>query len=156
MRSVLNALPDKIKTFHLIVADFAFRVPEDLNLLPEQVIEKLRASGSQQVEQELEKEWRVAQTPTWLDFSKREGHPTLRYASHSEIFHLPTYDRDGQTMELGEHEWREQQWREKALPSFNSMSIESRVGWLHGLTDVTLSLNDDFFLLKPHAVSRLS
>lgn len=136
MRSVLAALPGKIDTFHLITADFPVK-PEDAHLVGDHSLDGFR----------------LAQAPTWLDYSKRdEGSPALRYAAHSEIFHLPTYDRNGKTEQLGEHEWRNEQWRAKAVPSFNSMAIESRIGWLHGLTDVSLSLNDDFFLLKPHAV----
>ena len=140
MRSVLQAMGSKVKAFHLITADFPFE-EEDVAILP---------PGFEDVDHTA---WRVAQAPVWLDYSKREGKPALRYTSHSEIYHLPTFDRNGKTEELGEHEWREKQWRDKALPSFNSMSIESRVGWVQGLTDVALSLNDDFFLLRPHAVS---
>jgi len=139
--------------------------------MPQQMLTKLQGAEhggiSSELASVLEREWRIAQTPTWLDFSKRDPsssdhphhssrtgqhYPLLRYATHSELFHLPTYDRNGKTEELGEHEWKQQQWRKKALPSFNSMSIESRIGWLHGLSDVTLALNDDFFLLRPHAV----
>jgi len=29
----------------------------------------------------------------------------------------------------------EQEWRELALPTFNSFAIESRVGWVKGLSD---------------------
>lgn len=102
--------------------------------------------------------WRVAQAPVWLDYSKldpasrdhpyylkdsssktvghrkgKHSYPNLRYAGHSEIFHLPTLDRDGRTEALGEREWREKEWKKEALPSFNSMAIESRIGWLPGL-----------------------
>jgi 3-O-alpha-D-mannopyranosyl-alpha-D-mannopyranose xylosylphosphotransferase len=102
--------------------------------------------------------WRVAQAPSWLNYSKldpasrshpyylkdpsssaaghrkgKHSYPNLRYAGHSEIFHLPTLDRDGKTEELGEREWREKEWKKQALPSFNSMAIETRIGWLPGL-----------------------
>jgi 3-O-alpha-D-mannopyranosyl-alpha-D-mannopyranose xylosylphosphotransferase len=105
--------------------------------------------------------WRVAQAPSWLDYSKldpasrdhpyylkdsssntvghrkgKHSYPNLRYAGHSEIFHLPTLDRDGKTEELGEREWREKEWKKEALPSFNSMAIESRIGWLPGLVRI--------------------
>ncbi|OCF33813.1 hypothetical protein I316_04525 [Kwoniella heveanensis BCC8398] len=213
MRSVLDALPGHLRTFHLILADYPFDVPADLRLLPESIVAQLEASLASEprrrhsrdlpgdddgleefnitmrskesvspaLASHLASEWRVAQTPTWLDFSRRDKsspshpfhpfsanqnlqnqgklhraemrYPSLRYGAHSEIFHLPSMDRDGLTEELGEREWKEQEWRKKALPSFNSMAIESRVGWLPGLADVTLSLNDDFFLLRPHAVS---
>jgi len=162
MRSVIDSLPGKIRTCHLIVADFPFE-EEDLHLMPAEMLDKLDELTKPPVTH-LTEQWRVAQTPTWLDFSRRDpaapshpyhsqSYPDLRYAGHSEIFHLPTMDRNAFTEELGEREWKEREWRKQALPSFNSMAIESRVGWLHGLADVTLSLNDDFFLLKPHAVS---
>lgn len=216
MRSVLAALGGHIKTIHLIVYDYAFNVTRDLSLLPESTIEilekKVNARGaapdqsgdskvSPALAHHLESHWRVAQTPTWLDFSRldpsspyhpfyllnqthedeqrqttHEGeqprtsedqqrlsndttppaplHPRFRYATHSEIFHLPTIERDAMTMEAGEREWREMEWRKNALPTYNSMSIESRVGWLPGLADVSLALNDDFFILRPHAVGK--
>ena len=211
MRSVLDALPGHLRTFHLITADYPFSLTEDIPLIPHTVkkflevslsARTLRAgdrtqgkkklsiavpddprekgsenpnvteldsmqrsvlSVSSRLASHLSKEWRVAQTPTWLDFARRNpaspGHPyhpstpqqqlvhgrrsrltaaeanypTFRYATHSEIFHLPSNDRDGVTEELGEREWKTRDWREKALPSFNSMAIESRVGWLPGL-----------------------
>ncbi|KAL1407040.1 Xanthine phosphoribosyltransferase 1 [Vanrija albida] len=203
MRSVMAALGGHIKTIHLIVYDYAFNVTRDLSLLPEATIELLekkvnrRGSAAAQsttgsdgrrvsaaLAQHLESRWRVAQTPTWLDFSRLDPsspthpfspangphvddgqspsngtksptplQPMFRYATHSEIFHLPTIERDAMTMEPGEKEWREKQWRKNALPTYNSMSIESRVGWLPGLADVALALNDDFFILRPHAVA---
>ncbi|WWC86667.1 uncharacterized protein L201_001544 [Kwoniella dendrophila CBS 6074] len=212
MRSVLDALPGHLSTFHLILADYPFDSDTDVDLIPAAIIpdleklvsphghrppinsnqlrnERIARNGSERslnsissaLSTHLTDTWRVVQTPTWLDFSRRDktspshpyhpfssnqhknensklsraesNYPILRYASHSEIFHLPTMDRDGLTEALGEQEWREREYRKKALPSFNSMAIESRVGWLPGLADVTLSLNDDFFLLRPHAVS---
>ena len=110
--------------------------------------------------------WRIAQSPAWLDYSKFDPqssdhplhssttssaherlsstavalYPTFRYATHSEIFHLPTTDRTGNSEALGEREWKEENWRKQALPSFNSFSIESRVGWLHGLVSSVLEI----------------
>ena len=117
----------------------------------------------------LSSHWRVAQVPTWLNFARRDpaspshpyhpaslrhssgnrhgvlrpveaNFPVLRYATHSEVFHLPTMERDGMTGKLGEREWRQRNWQDKALPSFNSMAIESRVGWLPGLVSLLLLL----------------
>lgn len=130
----------------------------------------------------LDSAWRVAQMPTWLDFDRIDladpkhpwhhlysdpllpkkplashlhatTHPSLRYAIHSEIFHLPTHKKDKASQALGAAEWREHAWQEKALPTYNSMAIESRIGWLWGLADVSLSFNDDFFMLKKHSVA---
>lgn len=86
------------------------------------------------------------------------SHPSLRYAGHSEIFHLPSQrGPKGIAAEpLGRAAWREKAWKGKALPTFNSMAIESRIGWLPGLAETSLACNDDFFLLAPHAVSDVS
>lgn len=130
---------------------------------------------SEGLAQRLSSHWRVVQTPTWLDFSKldsaspdrpagnessfdsdededKPARPNFRYAAHSEIFHLPTKE-GADIAHIGEAEWKEAEWRKKALPTYNSMAIESRLGWLPGLGDVSLALNDDFFMLRPHSVS---
>ena len=197
MRSVLAALPGKIRSFNLISADYPFDLTEDLALMEPSTLAKLEAevertahqhktasgrdrdkiphydakhpSGltiSDELAQHLETQWRVAQTPTWLDFSRRRpshpsrvndsavellteeqglssetdsngtevNYPALRYAVHSEVFHLPTgLDEKGKRKMLGESEWKEDQWRAKALPSFNSMSIEAKIGFVPGL-----------------------
>jgi 3-O-alpha-D-mannopyranosyl-alpha-D-mannopyranose xylosylphosphotransferase len=116
----------------------------------------------------LESAWRVVQTPTWIAFDRIDlsspdhplhrlhvsrtrprkapssnlqvtSHPSLRYAAHSEIFHLPSRPaKKGLAAEpLGVAQWKEEQWIEKALPTFNSMAIESRIGWLPGLAEVS-------------------
>lgn len=190
MRSVLDALPGHLRTFHLILADYPFNYPEDLELVPSSIIPDLEVAASKSkgrrhprelpgapaslanltervtpesispaLASHLQSEWRILQTPTWLDFSRRDpsdpshpfhpysvskageirqhyaeaSYPTLRYASHWEVFHIPSVDRDGRQELMGEREWRENEWKKKALPSFNSMAIESRIGWLPGL-----------------------
>lgn len=152
MRSVLDSLPGRIRTVHLITADFAFE-EDDMGLIPDQLLPILNTTYGAQGEElslALRKEWRILQSPTWLNYSQRDpqdpdhpyhklklglssSYPVFRYAGHSEVFHLPTNDRNGNMEALGEREWKEAQWRGKALPSFNSMAIESRIGWLHGL-----------------------
>lgn len=195
MRSVAENLKGHVRTIHLILYDYAFNSTlGDLGLVPQSTIDVLEGTVkqgpvygrrdkvlefdgrkvSERVLDHLNSEWRIVQTPTWLDFSRRDTrspqhpvhpatgsetalehahlqvpYPMLRYAGHSEIFHLPSMDA---TM-LGEKEWREREWRHKALPTYNSMAIESRISWLPGLADVSLALNDDFFMMRPHAVS---
>lgn len=135
--------------------------------------EKNETGISQGVEQHLEETWRVVQTPSWLKFSainastrSREGDaegpattnndPNFRYAGHSEIFQLPTSQYAGQTDEeeqnLGETEWKRKDWKAKALPTYNSMAIEGRIGWIPGLADVSVAMNDDFFMLQELSV----
>ncbi|BEJ13631.1 hypothetical protein CspHIS471_0308050 [Cutaneotrichosporon sp. HIS471] len=119
----------------LTVYDFAFDAAQDAARMPSSL-----PSSS------LRDSLRVAQTPTWLDFSRlnsTEG-PNLQYAVHSEIFHLPT---------AGASNEAESEWRTKALPSYNSMAIESRLAWLPGIAETSIALNDDFFILRPHSVA---
>lgn len=240
MRSVLQNLPGRLRTFHLITADTAFDVEKDLGLLPHQAIRELeqaaekeyhllpsegrrlgdqgmnlrnkrtvksafsleaRAGGripdnaahqpstpdpivSDRLKMWLNSTWRIAQAPKWLAYDMIDlsspkhplhalyinpttakpaeaahlyfnSHPSLKYAGHSEIFHLPSRPplAGASPTSLRDHKQEEKKWRQGALPNFNSMAIESRIGFLWGLGDVSLSFNDDFFILKPHAVS---
>lgn len=243
MRSVLQNLPGRLRTFHLITSDTPFNSDEDLGLLPHRAIKELeeavdkefkpspeekrrlleagidlgnkhpvrsafslrarKAAGavmpdhyihaqsepdlpvlSDKLKVWLNSTWRVAQTPAWLSFDMIDlsspkhplhhlyinpteskpadaahlyfnSHPSLKYAVHSEIFHLPSRLGSGKNAaaDLEKHLLREKEWRQNALPNFNSMAIESRIGFLWGLGDVSLSFNDDFFILRPHAVS---
>lgn len=150
MRSVLKAFQGHVRTFHLVLYDFAFDAGRDSALL---------TSRTAQLAPEA---LRLAQTPTWLNFSQRNttaapgkhhrhtSHPDLRYAVHSELFHLPS-DTNGAAA-ASELEAEGTEWRAKALPSFNSMSIESRLGWIPGLAETSIAMNDDFFILRPHSV----
>jgi 3-O-alpha-D-mannopyranosyl-alpha-D-mannopyranose xylosylphosphotransferase len=236
MRSVLANMPGRLRTFHLITADYAFDTRTDLQLLPKSpealreleslAEQKFRPDGKwtksgkptaaveedgleqRDVDDDLESRkeqptarkprvissklsgwlnsaWRVAQVPTWLNFERIDladpqhplhhfyqnpslpkkpvtshlhttSHPSLRYAVHSEIFHLPTHKKSATEKAasgLGAPEYKEDEWKKNALPTFNSMAIESKIGWLWGLSDVSLALNDDQFFLKPYAVS---
>ncbi|BEJ06147.1 hypothetical protein CcaverHIS641_0306690 [Cutaneotrichosporon cavernicola] len=135
MRSVLRALQGHLRTFHLVVYDFAFDAEHDAARMPGSLPSSSTGDSL-----------RVAQTPTWLDFSRlnsTEG-PNLQYAVHSEIFHLPTPGASNEAVS---------EWRTKALPSYNSMAIESRLAWLPGLAETSIALNDDFFILRPHSVA---
>jgi 3-O-alpha-D-mannopyranosyl-alpha-D-mannopyranose xylosylphosphotransferase len=117
MRSVMSVLSSVIRTIHLVVSDFPFadvdhsKLPSHLNLSS--------LTGS-------EARLRIAQTPRWLDFGSlgckdglKNPRPALQLVAHSEIFHLPS-----RVDEVDEGEWRN-----RALPSFNSKVIESRLGW---------------------------
>ncbi|GMK56901.1 hypothetical protein CspeluHIS016_0307410 [Cutaneotrichosporon spelunceum] len=146
MRSVLRALRGHLRTLHLVVYDFAFDAAQD----SERIGAALDAALDGGVDPHAAGEGlRVAQTPTWLDFSQLNAThgPSLRYAVHSEIFRLPT-DADNKTKAGVEAEWRQ-----RALPTYNSMAIEARLGWLPGLAETSIALNDDFFILRPHSVA---
>ncbi|BGP36590.1 hypothetical protein JCM10449v2_000491 [Rhodotorula kratochvilovae] len=72
---------------------------------------------------------RVGQVPTWLDRSANAS-PPLEVHHHSSMFE----DR-------------------AALPTFNSLSIESQLPNLHGISEFFLYMNDDTFLFGNHSLS---
>lgn len=175
MRSVMKALKGHLRTIHLVLYDYTFEPDRDAHLLPESTVSQLEkeiggkrlsdAPISLELRRHLSDNWRVVQTPQWLNFSSLRNtaeaeavseapadYPSLRYTSHSEIFHLPTTDGDSAYESPGEKDWHERDWRQKALPTYNSMVIESRLGWIPGLADATVAMNDDFFLLRPLSV----
>ncbi|KLT40218.1 hypothetical protein CC85DRAFT_322156 [Cutaneotrichosporon oleaginosum] len=174
MRSVLAALKGVIRTCHLILWDTAF-TPDDVHLLPAEARDSLGADLDDDDDDDtpslgayLSKAWRVVQTPAWLHFGRTrfesteedgagdapiERSPRLRYAAHSEIYRIPNVDADGEPLEPGETAWREREWRSVALPTYDSMSIESRIAFLPDMADTAVAFNDDYFLLRPLAVS---
>ena len=114
IRSVMAAMPSSLGTIHLVVADY----PLDRTLDHQVVDERSR----------------IAQTPSWLDFGRvgcSHDIPRFQLSTHHEIFHLPALEKADRG--------KEEDWRAKALPTFNSKVIESRFGWLPGLVR---ALND--------------
>lgn len=121
MRSVVSALSSIIRTGHLVVSDFPYDDAMDRA--------RLQQGAHSSPVKAIDTSMRVAQTPRWLDFGKvgcgRETptSPAIQLVTHSDIFHLPS----------GTSNSDEQLWRDRALPSFNSKAIESRLGWIPGM-----------------------
>lgn len=124
MRSVVSALSPIIRMAHLVVADFPYIEALDKSRIPQDdrfYSSKTNVEGM-----------RVAQTPRWLHFdrvgceARTSTSPGIQLVTHSDIFHLPS-----RTGKSDEHTWRTQ-----ALPSFNSKTIESRLGWIPGLVSI--------------------
>lgn len=115
MRSVSEALPGIIDQVHLIVADRAIESVDE-------------GTSIDSADTAILPGMRVVQTPHWLE-EDLDSHlatnaiPRIQLAAHSDIFHLPSNGSDVEK-EI------ERQWRQRALPSFNSKSIESRIGWV--------------------------
>ena len=108
IRSVMAAMPSSLGTIHLVVVDYPLNANLD--------------------HQDIDKRSRIAQTPFWLDFGRvgcSSETPRFQVSTHHEIFHLPAREKADQRVE--------EDWRAKALPTFNSKVIESRFGWLPGL-----------------------
>lgn len=92
-------------------------------------------------------QWRMGQIPNWLDWDNRGK---LHYHTHSDLYRLPR-DNDGSL----HHSLNttEEYWRSQALPTFNSFAIESRIGWMEGLSPNFIFSNDDMFMRHNHSLS---
>lgn len=94
----------------------------------------LRDAGGIQVGQV-----RIGQVPTWLN-SQKSCPTRLRVHHHWELFKMRVQD----TVEPEANTWRE-----RVLPSFNSIGIETQLVTLAPeLNDAIIYFNDDFFLAR--------
>lgn len=120
---MFKALPGSIATGHIIVADHPYDPASDQPLISDTFASVLPDESDL---------IRIAQTPHWLDFenvgcaTKASHDSMIQLVTHSDIFHLPSNGSSGEAAV-------EDRWRQKALPSFNSKAIESRIGWVPGL-----------------------
>ncbi|KAJ7454666.1 hypothetical protein FB451DRAFT_1278896 [Mycena latifolia] len=87
-------------------------------------------------------ELRLGSVPTWLDLNQSAGVQVLH---HSDVFRVPESLLPSQTdVERQGHDWRD-----RNVPSFNSLAIESQLANIPELAPTIFYLNDDCFLLKP-------
>ncbi|KAJ6530414.1 hypothetical protein DFH09DRAFT_1166275 [Mycena vulgaris] len=87
-------------------------------------------------------ELRLGSIPTWLDLSQGAG---LAVFHHSDVFRVPESLLSADT----DVERHGREWRDKNVPSFNSLAIESQLPNIPELAPTLFYLNDDCFLLKP-------
>ncbi|GAA5862804.1 hypothetical protein JCM8547_006550 [Rhodosporidiobolus lusitaniae] len=92
---------------------------------------------------------RLLQVPTWLDSDRVDltddvRKSQLRLHSHSELFRTK-----GMSGSDEEAQGQAARWRDETAPSFSSRAIESQLPNLNTTSATLLSMNDDFFLLKP-------
>lgn len=177
IRSIVSAFPTStLRVLHLIVGDSPFSSPASFNnveVANENEIELRIASRLAQVPQYLNLSLiefsginklssPVASERIEINelgesnLIKPERQPIFRLHPHSEIFKTAAYgeelsvegeERD--EMKIWQHDEREaRRWREKVLPSFNSLAIESQIPNLNDMAETVLYLNDDFFILK--------
>ncbi|KAJ7179662.1 hypothetical protein C8R46DRAFT_1325404 [Mycena filopes] len=87
-------------------------------------------------------ELRLGSVPIWMNTSQEDR---LQVLHHSDVFRVPetslpkTDDRAQQGRE----------WRDRFVPSFNSLAIESQIANIPHLAPTVFYLNDDCFMLKP-------
>jgi hypothetical protein len=158
VRSSVQSLGDSLRKVHIISGDYPLddfqkdnhnetsqSTDTDQNQVVKLIERKLtfneNSTGS-------EEGWSVGQIPEWLDWTSEDD--TITWHFHSDIYRLPKdhageflvgrevmagmvlLGDDGEVVN-GTNESLEREWRELALPTFNSFAIESRVGWVDGL-----------------------
>ncbi|KAJ7086180.1 hypothetical protein B0H15DRAFT_361823 [Mycena belliarum] len=85
-------------------------------------------------------ELRLGSVPTWMD----TNHSTsLQILHHSDVFRVPR-----SSLPQIEVEGHGLEWRDRNVPSFNSLAIESQLANIPESAPTILYLNDDSFLLK--------
>jgi hypothetical protein len=78
--------------------------------------------------------WRAGQIPRWLN--PEGGDDKMKWHFHSDIFRLPRDDNGSLPHGIGGSRWDdEEEWRDRAMPTFNSFAIEERTAWIHGLNE---------------------
>jgi hypothetical protein len=136
IRSAVQHLGNALRKVHLLTGDYEFPLDQFRDRLPyeDEMEEGVEVLG-----------WRAGQIPTWLDWDRvananavgagASANGKVAWHPHSEVFRLPKDHgvldgrlRDGTGQE-------EEKWREEAIPSFDSFEIESRVGWISGLSE---------------------
>jgi hypothetical protein len=160
MRSAAKSIGDDLRKIHVLTGDYAFDIEEYRHLLPEAARENLERDVT--IEDDIVEGWTIGQVPNWLDWSNvgfTSSNQTLSskvdWHFHSSVFRQPR-DHLLETVELEQRKKniaQEREWRDESLPNFDSFAIESRVGWLEGLSDNYVLANDDMFMLVSRQIS---
>jgi hypothetical protein len=155
VRSSVQSLGDSLRRIHIVSGDYpleAFQEDEVYDSSSTEDVSRLsrRKLTFKENDTETEEGWTVGQIPNWLDWESEDE--TITWHFHTDIYRLPRgsgnellvgrevmggmilLGDDGE-MVPGTEETLEQEWRELALPTFNSFAIESRVGWVTGLSE---------------------
>ena len=91
----------------------------------------------------------IGQVPAWLEKNEALSKDDRVILHHDTEFFSPVTDR-GSGLTTSEID----QWREAAIPSFNSLAVESQIFNLEDTgSDQLVYYCDDFFALRPLAVS---
>ncbi|KAJ7047910.1 hypothetical protein C8F04DRAFT_1060505 [Mycena alexandri] len=87
-------------------------------------------------------ELRLGSVPIWMNTSQ-EGR--LQVLHHSEVFRVP----EASLPKADNRANKGREWRDRYVPSFNSLAIESQLANIPQLAPTVFYLNDDCFILKP-------
>ena len=127
MRSAVSSLGDGLGRLHVLSGDYPFDQNQYSYLLP----------GNNQTEDGVHVErWRMGQVPEWMDWDVvRDDSMGIKWHFHSSVFRIPRDELEQDEEEKEIERKREEEWREASIPNFNSFAIESRVGWIPGLSE---------------------
>ena len=137
LRAAYSALKHRLGSMHVVSGDYSFNLSTTDVVLPmsDDGLALPPVDG-----------WRMGQVPVWLNYtSVKEGDASVRWHFHSSVFRQPLDDTeseltldpvvDDEVQETAAEARKEEDWREEVLPNFNSFAIESRVGWIDGLSE---------------------
>lgn len=139
VRSVRDAFPaEAIESLHLVVNDYPNYDPFS------------------PIDETVQSDHLLAQVPHWLQFNTSQLSHHTNPPSDETVFRIHPLSELFKTKSETEKEAIE--WREKTLPSFNSLSVESQIGHLDRTTTAStlLAMCDDYFLLNQMTTSDVS
>ncbi|ORX33950.1 hypothetical protein BD324DRAFT_643648 [Kockovaella imperatae] len=133
IRSAIKSLGDRLGTVHVLSGDYEINQTLHPDVVP------AGASAPS---------WHMGQIPHWLNWnSAKEGLHKVAWHFHSSIWRLPADNKADEPL-TPDQAATEEAWRQHSLPNFNSFAIESRIGWINGLSETFLLANDDMFFLN--------
>ncbi|CDZ96238.1 hypothetical protein [Phaffia rhodozyma] len=113
----------------------------------------VRGLGGDYKDERIADDQRLGQIPTWLNWKnlQQKAHIAGQLTSRAE-------DGLDQGRKLAWHFHSEiflgdEEWTKEALPNFNSFAIESQISNIPSLNPNFISMNDDFFILRPLSAS---
>ena len=118
LRSAAKSLGDRLGTIHVLSGDYP-----SLD------------TANDSLEERDEERRNVGQIPRWLDWeSAKKGLHKVAWHFHSSFWRLPIDVPEGEALPA-DFTRQEEEWRKLSIPNFNSFAIESRVGWVNGLSE---------------------
>jgi len=131
MRSVKASLKG-LGNIHVLSGDYGVEAGLESDVRhpePAQVREHHASAASEQ------RGWRIGQIPEWINWKALEQSMSgVRWHFHSNVWRIPVEDYDSAEEKALDDEF-EAEWRAVSMPNFNSFAIETRVGWIEGLSE---------------------
>ena len=134
IRSVISSLGQSLGKVHVVSADYGPFMSVLTQTTGEEPETENEGSKSSTNSTDDVQAWTFGQIPDWIDWPLKPSRISWQF--HSSVFRLPRDTDDSLPPSIRQGDWSdEDNWRQEALPSFNSFGIETRVGWVEGLAE---------------------